>query len=126
MTNDLRQAVYDKLVAVGQDVYYETAPDHAKLPYIVYSFPSELISYQKRIVKLLQIDLYDVEREGYNVKEKIELTADNVDAVIDYVPLAYGSVIGWCRRLNRIGVPFPEGTNLMQRELTYELKTYKE
>ena len=126
MTNDLRQAVYNAISVLGIDVYYENAPDTVQLPYMVYSFPSEYNAYKKRVTKVLQIDLYDVAREGYNVESEIEQTADNINTALDYVPLAYGSVIGWCKRLNRIGVPFPDGSNLMQRELTYELKTYKE
>lgn len=125
-TNDSRKMLYDVLVTACDRVYYEEADDDAVLPYIVFSFPSETDAYKNRVRKLLSVNVFDVRRSDYNAESEIEDLTDEVDRLLDHNVVYYGDVIGWCRHMNRISVPFPQDSNMMQRELTYELRMYKE
>lgn len=122
--NEIRQIVYDKLSAIFARVYYQQAPQKAQIPYVVYSFPAEMGQHKKQDVQILQIDITDCERGGYNVAREIENSANEVDLSFNYLPDTTWTVSAWFRRISRIAVPFPEESNVWRRELRYEVRIY--
>ncbi len=84
MNEDVRTIVYQQLSTLTDNVYYEVAPDDAILPYIVYSFPSDGRVYKNQSVSDLQIDIYDADRDGYNVSREIYNTLREGVILVDY------------------------------------------
>jgi hypothetical protein len=127
MIEDLRVVVTDVLSTVCANVFYQQAPDHAVIPYIVYGFPSEGRSYKEKVALYLQVDLFDAERDddSYFVGVEIDRLADRVDELFDYGSFHQGETSFWMKRTGRVSVPFPDGVHIWSRQLTYEVRTYR-
>lgn len=123
--NDLIKIVYQLLTEVSDNVYFQKAPQDASLPYIVFSFPNEGRGHRGQIEKVLEIHIYDCEREDYFVADSIETMADSINNVLDYITDTDTNYSYWFRRISRISVPYPPESNIWHRELRYSMKTYK-
>lgn len=125
MNNDVRKVLYQLLKTLGIDVYYEIAPDDAILPYIVYSSPTDGRVYKNQVVSDVQIDIYDAERDGYNVAVEIDNYLKEVESLLDYKSFAEGNSSFWFKRTSRQAIPFSEDSNIWARQLVFETRIYR-
>lgn len=125
MNEDVRTIVYQQLSTLTDNVYYEVAPDDAILPYIVYSFPSDGRVYKNQSVSDLQIDIYDADRDGYNVSREIDNTLREVVILFDYKSFSQGESSFWMKQTSRQAIPFPEDSNMWARQLIFETRIYR-
>lgn len=125
MNEDVRKVVYQQLIKVCPNVYYEDVPHDAVLPYIVYSFPSNGRLYRNQSVSDLQVEIYDVDRDGYNVSVEIDRTVSDVERLFDYQSFSQGETSFWFRLTGRTALPFPDDVNIWSRRLVFETRIYK-
>ena len=93
-------------------------PHDAVLPYIVYSFPSNGRLYRNQSVSDLQVEIYDVDRDGYNVSVEIDRTVSEVEQLFDYQSFSQGETSFWFRLTGRTALPFPDDVNIWSRRLS--------
>ena len=126
--NNLRKIVYNKLLNVPSltesKIFYAKAPQGSALPYVVFSFPSTGRKHKGQEDKVLEINIYDCERDNYNVADSIEQQTDDIDAELDYSSEASDGWSYWFRRTSRISVPYSQESNIWRRELRYSMKAY--
>lgn len=125
MNEDVRKIVYQELTKVCPAVYYEEVPHNAKLPYIVYTFPSDGRVYKNQVVSDLQVDIFDVERDGYNVSREIDRMLRKVELAFDYKSFMEGETSFWFKRTSRTAIPFPEDVNMRARQMVFETRIYR-
>ena len=63
----IRTMVYTKAVAITDRVYFNKAPEGIAFPFVVFSFPDEGRAYHNQVEKMLQVRVYDHEKDSYNV-----------------------------------------------------------
>ncbi len=124
MTN-IRTMVYDKLSPLCDNVFFSKAPEGTTFPYVVFSFPAEGRAYHQQVEKMLQIRVYDHQKDKYNMATEIEALTDDIEAVFDYRTAASGTTSAWFRKIGRIEIPFPPDEETWGRELTFEMRNYK-
>jgi len=125
MNEDVRKIVYQQLITLSLPVHYEIAPDDAILPYIVYSFPTDGRKYKNQTVSDLQVDIYDAERNDYNVAREIDSLINEVEGLLDYKSFFQGGSSFWFKRTTRQAIPFPEDSNIWARQLVFETRIYR-
>jgi hypothetical protein len=125
MNEDIRKVVYEQLATICDNVYYEDVPHASLLPYIVFSFPSNGRMYRNQVVSDMQVDIYDVDRDGYNVSVGIDRTVMEVERLFDYRSFSEGETSFWFKIRTRTAIPFPNDVNIWARQLVFETKIYR-
>lgn len=124
--NNLKKIVYEKLVTVLPNVYFDRALQGTTFPYVVFSFPNEGRHYKDQVVREVEVSLYDTSKTGYNVSQAIDDMADEIIRVLDYKTGSQGVISVWFKIENRIETPFPDGVDVWGRTLQFTARTYKE
>ena len=121
----IRTMVYAKAVAIADRVYFDKAPEGTLFPYVVFSFPDEGRAYHQQIEKMLQIRVYDHEKDQYNVATAIETLTGELEEAFDYRTASHETTTAWFRKIGRIEIPFPVDDQTWGRELLFEMRNYK-
>ena len=121
----IRKMVYDKAVAIATRVFFDKPTIGTKFPYVVFSFPNEGRAYHNQVEKMLQVRVYDHEKDAYDVMTAIETLTDELEAAFDYITAASGETTAWFRKIGRTEIPFPEDDKTWGRELLFEMRNYK-
>ena len=121
----IRTMIYAKAAAIATRVFFNKAPRGTEFPYVVFSFPEEGRAYHNQIEKMLQIRVYDHEKDAYNVATAIETLTDELEAAFDYKTATSGETKAWFRKIGRIEIPFPEDDQTWGRELLFEMRNYQ-
>jgi len=121
----IRTMVYAKAVAITTRVFFNKAPRGTEFPYVVFSFPDEGRAYHNQVEKMLQVRVYDHEKDSYNVALEIETLTDELEAVFDYKTASHETTTAWFRKIGRIEIPFPVDDQTWGRELLFEMRNYK-
>ena len=79
----IRTMIYAKAAAIATRVFFNKAPRGTEFPYVVFSFPEEGRAYHNQIEKMLQIRVYDHEKDAYDVMTAIEALTDELEAALD-------------------------------------------
>jgi hypothetical protein len=119
----VRDIVYNALSAVCDRVYYQEAPQGAIYPYVVYSFPSEEWQLKDQERYILEVLVYDIDKNGYNVANEIESLTRKLDDVLNYKSLESADNKAWFYRVSRLALPYVE--NIWRRELRYRMRNYR-
>jgi len=122
---EIRKMVYVKAAAIATRVFFNKVPEGTKFPYVVFSFPDEGRAYHNQIEKMLQIRVYDHEKDAYNVATAIETLTDELETAFDYMTATSGETTAWFRKIGRIEIPFPGDEKTWGRELLFEMRNYK-
>jgi len=122
---DIRTMVFVKASTIADRVFFNKAPRGTAFPYVIFSFPDEGRAYHQQIEKMLQIRIYDHEKDGYNCPLEIEAITDNLEAGFDYKTASHDTTTAWFRKIGRNEIPFPEDDETWGRELLFEMKNYK-
>jgi len=121
----IRKMVYNKLITIADRVFFDKAPPGEEFPHVVYSFPNEGRAYKKQVEKLLEIRVYDHEKDGYNVSIELETMTDEVETAFDYKTASHGTTTAWFKKIARTEIPFPVDEETWGRELLFEMRNYK-
>lgn len=123
----IRTMAYDRIEeAVSFDrVFFNKAPQGTEFPYVVFSFPNEGRAYHEQVEKLLQVRVYDHEKDGYNVATELEAAVDAIEAAFDYKTATEGTTTAWFKKIGRTELPFPADEEVWGRELLFEMRNYK-
>lgn len=121
----IRTMVYAKAAAIADRVFFVKAPEGTTFPYVVFSFPDEGRAYHQQIEKMLQLRVYDHEKDGYTVATEIETLTDELEETFDYKTASHETTTAWFRKIGRNEIPFPEDDETWGRELLFEMRNYK-
>lgn len=125
MVADIGEVVYNSIKEHCDRVYYQEPPEDAIIPYVVYQFPNEGRAYKDQVELYLEINIFDAERDDYNVSFEIDSLADNINLSLDHKSFLNGSTSFWMKRTSMIRVPFPEDVHIWSRQLEFQIKTYR-
>src|SRR5690625_3827295 len=120
----LRIAVYQRISSVAPNVHFQRQRGSATYPYVVFSFPNDVNAYRSKRPTILEIDVYDADRSGYNVAAEIEALTDAINRTLDYrTALDSGIGVKW-QRIGRLAIPVPDDPNLWRRQLRYVARAW--
>ncbi len=120
----IRKMVYNKLILIADRVFFTKAPTGTEFPFVVFSYPYEGRAYKQQVEKMLQIRVYDHEKDGYNVSSEIESVTDAIEAAFDYQTAEHEASSAWFRKIGRTELPFPVDEEVWGRELLFEMRNY--
>ena len=119
---DLYVLVSNEISKVTKEVYPEQASSDAQFPYVVYDFPTTTdVGVREDII--LEVNIWDSRRDGYDVITGIEQMASSIDEVLKNVINLDDSTLYKFERLNRLNLKDPE-PNIFRRQLRYRVKKY--
>lgn len=123
MMVDKYEYVTEQLKKSCSRVSFKRAKDNDTFPYVVYNLPSTSEVVANRDDIILEIDIWDIQRDGYDVISSIENLTDTIDKSLKDIRYLDGKHLLMFQRLNRLVLP-DEDKNIERRQLRYLIKSY--
>ncbi len=120
---DLYEIVTSKIKEVTPNVYPKKASRNATFPYVVYKFPTT--TYESvREDTMLEVDIWDAKRDGYDVVTAIEDLSERIDKKLRQERKMTNNMFVHFERVNKLDIG-DEDENIERIQLRYRLKVYK-
>jgi hypothetical protein len=119
---DLYILVKQKISEVSQKVYPERASSEAQFPYVVFNFPTTSDAIVRDDI-ILEVDIWDSKRSGYDVLSAIEQLTTQVDNTLKNLKELDNDTFYKFERVTRLNLKDPD-TNIFRRQLRYLVKKY--
>lgn len=116
----LRKAILPQLKAICPRVYYQSAPDDAIYPYLVYDFPNSFTSDEQEIFNL-DVDVWDMPK--YDDTTEIETIANLAWKKLHKFSYLDEDTQFTVHRENRLP-PLDEDERLRRRKLIFQLRYF--
>ena len=114
--------VATELKKVEKNVYYKRATATAKIPYVIYRFTTTNF-YSEREEVFLEIDIWDIRKDGYDVITAIETRAKNIVDVLKKFRHLDGDMFVSFEIINKLDL-IDEDENIERIQLRYRLRKY--
>jgi len=104
-------------------VFNEHATANAIFPYVVFKFTSSTNLVSDREDIILEIDIWDTQKDGYDATLNVELLTDKIDKFLKKNRHIDDNQFLMFQKINRLNLP-DEDTNVRRRQLRYVVKYY--
>lgn len=119
---DVYTLVFDEISTATNNVYPDKAGSDAQFPYAVFKFPSTLdVVVRDEII--LEIDVWDSVRDGYDVIKGIEGFTNIIDNSLRNKTKLNSNAFYKFERIGRSNIEDPD-PNIFRRQLRYRIKKY--
>lgn len=105
-------------------VYHENAKENALFPYVVFNLPSSTIPENDSEVVVLEIDIWDYSRDGYDATVGVEVLTNRVSEFFKYNRTLNEDYLMIFTKLNEFSLKDPD-PNIKRKQLRYSIKYYK-
>lgn len=120
---NLYKFITARIKTVFAKVYPVSAASNVTFPYVVYNFPTVTDSSIRDDV-MLEVDIWDTKRDGYDVLSGIEGLTSKVDGVLkNATNLDSDNVFIKIERVARLALKDPD-ENIYRRQLRYRIRVY--
>lgn len=116
--------VTNLLKAVTPNVYPESAYDKTTFPYVVYNFPSSSPLEKHKDGIIFEVDIWDYDKEGYDVISEIEILTSQIDDVFKDCRHSMDGNFLLFQKIGRFPIP-DEEKRIKRRQLRYLIKSYE-
>lgn len=113
-----------ELKKFSKQVFNENATENAIFPYVVFNVTSTSITEKDREDVIVEIDIWDYQKDGYDAIVNVEMLTDKIDKYLRSVRQKEGDSLLIFEKINRLSLP-DEDSNIKRRQLRYVVKYYE-
>ena len=115
-----------KILSVLSDVHsrshMDKAPEGEELPFIVFKLPNSDIQGEREDF-ILEVDIWDKERSGYDVRTEVTNLTEDVDQALNKLVHLEQGFLTRLHKINQLSVP-DDDNSIWRRQLRYRCLTY--
>lgn len=104
-------------------VFNKRATSNTIFPYVVFNFRTTTVSERNREDVVVEIDIWDYQKDGYDAIVNIELLADKIDKFLRSVRHNGDNSVLIFQKVGRLNLPDTD-TNIERIQLRYVVKFY--
>lgn len=112
-----------ELKKLSPRVYNEYATSNAIFPYVVFNIRTSNILETNREDVILEIDIWDIQKDGYDAIVNVELLTDKIDKFLKDNRHNDENQVLIFSKIGRLSLP-DENTNIKRRQLRYVVRYY--
>lgn len=113
-----------ELKKINPKVYNERALSTTLFPYVVFKIRNSSLLENDREDVIVEVDIWDIQKDGYDAIVNIELLTDKIDKFLKNVRHNDENQVLIFSRIGRLNL-LDEDSNIKRRQLRYLVKSYE-